>query len=1209
MGLHPAWYTLKSVDINFESNNTATDVEVEIWSSWRTNDGNVTGLGRPGAFLWRLINPISVTGGGVRTFVTADEIRLIGGYKYFVVVKQRGSNPPNLEYTTSTGLDDGRQDEFWDLGNRAYRRNSGSGDWETLNNVMAIAIKGDARTYSTETRLNSLEIRDNFGHLLALNRDFDRNTRRDYTVRVPHGIGAVTLMPTPRNADADAIYFLDYKRRGLGAWRNYPPYKGKEGRARHRVELGPGSKTIIMEVRAEDGKAYSEYSVWFTRAPRPPDPCIAGDLCCATLTVGTAEANRGFSLSLGGYGQLSPREFTANGVEVFVILLSYADSEPLVFSFETDDDNLPPDGLLGSDDLTLYLGTKAFQIDNLGPSLTEVRFPNHGLSWSDGQRVLVRLVRNGGAMAPPEAPAPAPLTASLHSAPDSHDGEEAFRVRIAFSDSLRNSYRTLDQGFAVSGGAITGVRRAEGKGVWQFTVTPSGDADVTLTLAGGRACSVTGVPCTKDGRRLSETLTVTVPGPEDAVAPLTARIHDFPAEHEGEGNRFEVRIAFSEPIANSYRRVHEAARAEGARIGGAVRVNGRSDLWDFRVWPEGDGPVTFRFAGGGTCGEDHPAVLCTSDGRALSNTVSIEVRGPAAISVADAEATEGEDETIDFVVSLDRAALRTITVDYATRDGSAKAGEDYTAKSGTLSFTVGQRSKTVRVALLDDVKDEDEETFTLVLSNATGARIEDGEATGTIENSDPLQQAWIARFGRTVASQAVDAIGDRLAGGGGTQVTVGGQGLSFDGAAPANAEAQLETLAEWLQGGEDERERSRGMTGSEVMLGSSFSFSAGGEDGTPSVTAWGRFATGSFDADVDGLSLSGDVTTGFLGADVAAGRWLGGLALSSSKGEGPFRMTGGDATTRGSGTVESTLTALYPYARLSATERLDVWAMAGFGRGGMTIAENGGTPLETDIGMTMGAVGARGTLLEPPPEGELALNLRSDALLVRMESDALRSAAGSLAAAEAEVSRVRLILEGSRAFAVGADGSTLTPGFEVGLRNDGGDAETGTGIEVGGRLSYTRPGVTVEGAVRSLVAHDAGGYEEWGASGSVRIDPGESGRGLSLTLSPTWGNAGSGTEQLWSLADADGLAQDGDFETGRRLEAEARYGFWLGHSSGVATPYAGLGLSDEGERTVRLGTRWSMGPDLALGFEGTRSERDAGEAPDHTLAVRGSIRW
>lgn len=46
----------------------------------------------------------------------------------------------------------------------------------------------------------------------------------------------------------------------------------------------------------------------------------------------------------------------------------------------------------------------------------------------------------------------------------------------------------------------------------------------------------------------------------------------------GQGKRFEVRIAFSEPIANSFRHVDDAASAEGARIGGAVRVNGRSDL-------------------------------------------------------------------------------------------------------------------------------------------------------------------------------------------------------------------------------------------------------------------------------------------------------------------------------------------------------------------------------------------------------------------------------------------------------------------------------------------------------------------------------------------------------------------------------------------------------------------------------------------------------
>ena len=71
-----------------------------------------------------------------------------------------------------------------------------------------------------------------------------------------------------------------------------------------------------------------------------------------------------------------------------------------------------------------------------------------------------------------------------------------------------------------------------------------------------------------------------------------------------------------------------------------------------------------------------------------------------------------------FQVTLDRVALKTITVDYETRDGTATAGADYTATSGTLTFTVGQRSKTVRVPILDDSHDDDGEIFTLVLSDA-----------------------------------------------------------------------------------------------------------------------------------------------------------------------------------------------------------------------------------------------------------------------------------------------------------------------------------------------------------------------------------------------------------------------------------------------------------------------------------------------------------
>ena len=115
-------------------------------------------------------------------------------------------------------------------------------------------------------------------------------------------------------------------------------------------------------------------------------------------------------------------------------------------------------------------------------------------------------------------------------------------------------------------------------------------------------------------------------------------------------------------------------------------------------------------------------------------------------------------------MSLSRASSGPVAVAYATADGTATAGADYTRTSGTLSFAAGETEKTVAVPVLDDAIDEGEETFTLRLVNASGARIADGTATGTIENSDPLQKMWLSRFGRTVAGQVVDAVAGRLSG-------------------------------------------------------------------------------------------------------------------------------------------------------------------------------------------------------------------------------------------------------------------------------------------------------------------------------------------------------------------------------------------------------------------------------------------------------------
>ncbi len=100
---------------------------------------------------------------------------------------------------------------------------------------------------------------------------------------------------------------------------------------------------------------------------------------------------------------------------------------------------------------------------------------------------------------------------------------------------------------------------------------------------------------------------------------------------------------------------------------------------------------------------------------------------------------------------------------------------------------------------------------------------------------------------------------------------------------------------------------------------------------------------------------------------------------------------------------------------------------------------------------------------------------------------------------------MRLIPEGSGAFQVG--GGVLTPGLELGLRYDCRPAETGTGVEGGGRIDWAdaASGLNLEANARARVAYEDSGYGEWGGSGALRLAPGERGRGVSFSLAPTYG--------------------------------------------------------------------------------------------------------
>ena len=209
------------------------------------------------------------------------------------------------------------------------------------------------------------------------------------------------------------------------------------------------------------------------------------------------------------------------------------------------------------------------------------------------------------------------------------------------------------------------------------------------------------------------------------------------------------------------------------------------------------------------------------------------------------------------------------------------------------------------------------------------------------------------------------------------------------------------------------------------------------------------------------------MTTATLGFDFERRKWLLGVALSRSSGDGTFKA-GGTCETGCAGEVESTLMGVHPFARYRVSEKLYLWGALGHGQGDLTLSPEGAGEVDTDIEMNMAAAGARGVLFPALKSGGFELALRTDLLVTSTSSDA----AANLVKTEAETSRLRLLLEGSRAFRFGKDG-VLTPSVELGIRYDGGDAETGSGLELGGSLRYASGSLTIELSARGLLAHQA----------------------------------------------------------------------------------------------------------------------------------------
>ena len=656
-----------------------------------------------------------------------------------------------------------------------------------------------------------------------------------------------------------------------------------------------------------------------------------------------------------------------------------------------------------------------------------------------------------------------------------------------------------------------------------------------------------------------------------------------------------------------------------------------------------------------------------------SATVAVaddEVPSLPTIHIDDVEAAEGDD--LHFTFTLSHAVDHEVVVYWETRFGpnphDAENGHgpsygeavphaDFRYADSRVTVYPGSTRGEFWVETFDDSHDEGRETLTVVLTEAEGAIIADELAIGTIINSDPMPAAWLARFGRTVAEQALDGIAGRIAAPrtAGMQGMVAGQALPFGGSTGfgvANA-SDPEAGAGWqsgtpLSGGaawlplsdrpfRDERatDTSRTLDERDVLLDSRFTLT-GEQDATGGNLAfWGRAAQSGFDGREGRFSLDGEAVTAMLGADYARDHWLAGMALIQSSGEGGYPHPGpesgagsgtdpqrcpdddggtdtdmvADLCSEGGGKVEATLTAAMPYAALQASERVKLWGALGHGTGEVVLKPELGRALKSDISWSMASVGLRGDLLPTQGSGDdgPTLALVSDVLWAGTSSEKTR---GELAASDSDVTRLRLGLEGSWSMAL-QNGGSVTPTLEAGMRHDGGDAETGFGVELGGGLAWMDPhlGLSLDLSGRALVTHDAEELENRGFATSISFDPDPaSERGLAFALRQDWGGQAEGG--LDALFQTDPLSADSGSTFESRWSAEGAYGFPAFSGRFISSPHVGLGLAT-GERDYSVGwhlTPAGNAPGVSFGLKATRREDD-GTAPEHTLGFEINARW
>ena len=365
-----------------------------------------------------------------------------------------------------------------------------------------------------------------------------------------------------------------------------------------------------------------------------------------------------------------------------------------------------------------------------------------------------------------------------------------------------------------------------------------------------------------------------------------------------------------------------------------------------------------------------------------------------------------------------------------------------------------------------------------------------------------------------------------------------------------------------------------------------FGFTAGGDY---------RSMGSSQDAKV---GWDGEVITAHLGFDVRPVReLLVGLTAGGSLTSTTFEVDGEK------GLLDHRMLSASPYFSWVLFPGIWWWATATYGIGEAEMDDKdepgASRPHAGSSSLLSGALGWNVNVIDSPghdPGSRVGVAVRGEGSLSHFRVARTRGAMPDL---EMNTWRGRVMLQGTYEQPVN-DNVYLIPTLEAGVRYDGGEAASGAGVELGGRLRYEDEsvGLTLEAHGRALVPLEDTS-QEWTAGGLVRISSDRDGFGPFLNVTPSF----EPVESIAAVPTAQLFSRQG------RVDAELGYeGLEVDGVPGLLTPYGAVTLADGGTSTYRWGSRLTLTDDLALNLEAQHERAHIAAATEHSATVSANLR-